>query len=151
MYCIINPFHCHQEILNVSRMWLWVLLLLWCISCCGWEGSWLKSATAQCSKDTYNYLGPAKQSMILLFLFSLAIIKPISPCLLLFLPTVTVTKEGKRNYFKVGAEEAESILVRKRHKTGISRHTGKHQSNFSLDRMWLDATLQCNSLLLMAN
>lgn len=35
----------------------------------------------------------------------------------------------------MGTEEAESISVRKILKTGISRHTGKHQSYFSLDRM----------------
>lgn len=32
--------------------------------------------------------------------------------------------------FKVGTEEAESISVGKILKTGISRHTGKHQSIF---------------------
>lgn len=157
MSCVISPFHCH---------WYRDALYWWCVSgshrCHGTcpqddtdTRSWLNSATAQYTEDTCSYLGPAVQKMILPCthplchqnnhtLFSTSSFHCIH---------LSVTKKRKGvllRDFKLGTLDAESISAVAL-KTGISSHTGKLQRNVSLVRRRLRATLQCKSLLLMAN
>lgn len=116
--------------------------------------SWLKSDTDHCTDDTY--LGPAIKMVILLFEFLLTDLVCCSATSLLC-PTkcihMSVKKKAKCLWWssKWKIKRLNASLERNSLGTGISRETGYHQRDISWDSVWLHATLQCKSLLLMAN
>lgn len=82
---LLAPFTAIKRSRVSHLVCVWVPMLPWCVSCCGWAEELIKIRHSPVHRGHSQIFGSRNAEDDTPFPLSLAVIKPIAPCFLLFL------------------------------------------------------------------